>query len=80
VSTTLAINHCHGFQVFAGDVDTSDQFISPGPLIRVCEVSMDALFHDGFNDTMGGWVRLRGPEISPFWLEVVLAGASDQGV
>ncbi len=56
--------------------------LSPGPLIRVCEVSMDALFHDGFSDTMGGCVRLRGPEISLFWLEVVLAtsGASDQGV
>ncbi len=54
--------------------------LSPGPLITVCEVSMDARFHDGFNDTMGGCVRLRGPEISLFWLEVVLVGASDQGV
>jgi hypothetical protein len=28
VNHTIAINHCHGFQVIAGDVDTSDQFIT----------------------------------------------------
>ncbi len=41
-------------------------------VIRVCGVSLDASFHDGLNKTIGGCVRLRGPEISPFGFEVVL--------
>jgi hypothetical protein len=36
------------------------------PLIRVCEVSMDASFHGGSNDTIGGRVRPRRPEILLF--------------
>jgi hypothetical protein len=43
---------------------------------------MDASFHGGSNQTIGGRVRLRQLEISPFWFEVVLAAseASNQGV
>ncbi len=41
-------------------------------VIRVCGVSMDASFHDGSNETIRGCDRLRRPEISPFWFEVVL--------
>ncbi len=40
-------------------------------VIRVCGVSMDASFHDGLNETIGGCVRLWRPEISPFGFEVV---------
>jgi hypothetical protein len=51
-------------------------------VIRVCGVSMDTSFHGGSNETIGGHVRLRQPELLPFWFEVVLAasGASNQGV
>jgi len=53
-----------------------------GPLIRVCGVSIDAYFQGGFNETIGGRVRHRRPELSLILLKVVLAasGASDQGV
>ncbi len=45
-------------------------------------MSMAVPSHCGFNDTVGGCVRLRQPEISPFWSEVVLAAsrASDKAV
>ncbi len=36
-----------------------------GPLIKVYEMSMDAYCHGGFNETIGGCVRLRRPDISP---------------
>jgi hypothetical protein len=36
-------------------------------------VSMDVSFHGSSKETIGGRVRLRGPEISPFWFEVILA-------
>ncbi len=51
-------------------------------VIRVCGVSMNTSFHGGSNETIGGRVRLRRPELLPFWFEVVLAasGASNQGV
>ncbi len=51
-------------------------------VIRVCGVSMNTSFHGGSNETIGGRVRLRRPELLPFWYEVVLAapGASNQGV
>ncbi len=35
------------------DNDTSNKFIV-GVVVRVCEVSMDAPFHGGSNDTIGG--------------------------
>jgi hypothetical protein len=38
----------------------------------VCGVSMDAFFHGGLNETVGGRVRFRRPEILPFWFEVAL--------
>ena len=42
------------------------QFWRPqGPLIREFEVSMDASFQAGSNDTIGGHVRHRRPDISP---------------
>ena len=44
-------------------------------VIRVCGVSLDASFHGGSNETIGGRVRLRRPEQLPFWYE-----ASNQGV
>ncbi len=52
-----------------------------GFLIRMCGVPMDAPFQGGSNETIGARVRLRQPEISPFWFELVLAasGAPDQG-
>jgi hypothetical protein len=63
VLTTPAINPCHGFSVIASVVDTSDKFIAgvidtskklaTGPLIGVCEVSMDAPFHGSSNETIG---------------------------
>ncbi len=51
-------------------------------VIRVCGVSMNTSFHGGSNETIGGRVRLRRPELLPFWFKVVLAasGASNQGV
>jgi hypothetical protein len=36
-------------------------------------VSMDAPFHGGSNDTIGGLIILRRPEISPLWFELVCA-------
>ncbi len=38
-----------------------------GPLIKMCEVFLDATFHGGSNDTIGGRGRLRRPEISPIY-------------
>jgi hypothetical protein len=35
-----------------------------GPLIRVCGMSINAYFHGGFNETIGGRVRLLRPETS----------------
>ncbi len=51
-------------------------------VIRVCGVSMNTSFHGGSNETIGGRVRLRRPELLSLWYEVVLAasGASNQGV
>ncbi len=51
-------------------------------VIKVCGVSMNTSFHGGSNETIGGRVRLRQPELLPFWFEVVLAAseASNQGV
>jgi hypothetical protein len=48
-------------------------------VIRVCGVSMNTSFHGGSNETIGGRVRLRRPELLLFWFEVVLAasGASN---
>ncbi len=40
-------------------------------VIRVCGVSMNRSFHGGSNETIGGHVRLRRPELLPFWFEVV---------
>jgi hypothetical protein len=37
------------------------------PLIKMCGVFMDATFHGGSNDTIGGRVRHRRPEISPIF-------------
>ncbi len=31
--------------------------LSPGPLIRVCDVSMEVPFHSGTNDTIGSHVH-----------------------
>ncbi len=78
---------CHGFSVIASVHDTSDQ-LAPGPLIRVCEMSLDAPFHISSYDTISsrvnfsGCIRLRRPKILPFWFEIFLAspGAFDQGV
>ncbi len=50
----------------------TDEQLSPGSLFRVCELSMDGPFYGSSNDTIGGHVQLRRPEISPFWFEVVL--------
>jgi hypothetical protein len=36
--------------VIASVIDTGDQ-LAPGPLIRVCEMSLDAPFHISSNDT-----------------------------
>ena len=44
-----------------------------GSLIRVCGVSIDAYFHGGFNETIGGRVRHRRPELSLILLNKVLA-------
>ncbi len=51
-------------------------------VIRICIVSIDTSFHGGSNETFGTCVQLRRTEISPFWLEVVLAalGVSNQVV
>ena len=38
-----------------------------GPLIKMCRVCMDATFHGGSNDIIGGRGRLRRPEISPIY-------------
>jgi hypothetical protein len=46
VSTTLAINPCHGFSVIAGVGDTSGK-LATRPLTRV---PMDAPFHGGLNE------------------------------
>jgi hypothetical protein len=46
--------------------------VTTTPVIRVCGVSMGASFHGGSKETIGGRVRLRGLEISPFWFEIVL--------
>ncbi len=56
--------------------------VTSTPVIRVCVVSMDTSFHISSNETVGTCVRLRRTEISPFWLEVVLAalGVSNQVV
>ena len=37
----------------------------------VCGVSIDASLHGGSNDTIGGRVRHRRPEISPVWFGIV---------
>jgi hypothetical protein len=37
-----------------------------GPLIRMCGVSIDAYFHGGFNETIGGRVRHWRPELCCF--------------
>ncbi len=70
--------------MFAGVVDTGDKIIASDntSVIRVCGVSMNTSFHGGSNETIGGRVRLRWPELLPFWFEVVFAasGASNQGV
>jgi hypothetical protein len=47
VSTTPAINPCHGFSVTASVVDTSEK-LAPMPLTRV---PINAPFHEGFDDT-----------------------------
>jgi hypothetical protein len=44
-----------------------------GSLIRVCGVSTDGYFHGGFNETIGGRVRHRRPELSLILLNKVLA-------
>ncbi len=47
MSTTPAINPCHGFSVFAGVVDNGDKFIAGDNEIAgngVCGVSVDASF------------------------------------
>jgi hypothetical protein len=44
-------------------------------VIRVCGVSMNMSFHGGSNETIGDRVRLRRPELLPFWYEVVLAAS-----
>ena len=44
-----------------------------GSLIRVCGVFIDAYFHGGFNETIGGRVRHRGPELLLILLNKVLA-------
>ncbi len=80
---TPAIKLCHGFPVIAGvfytgdkfitgDNDTGNKFIAVGVRVSGC----------GSKTIIAGRVRLRRPEISPFWFELVLAasGASDQGV
>jgi hypothetical protein len=41
--------------------------VTTRPVIRVCGVSMDASFHGGSNGTISRGVRLRQPEITPFW-------------
>jgi hypothetical protein len=48
----------------------------------VCGMSMNTYFHGGSNETIGGRVRLRRPELLPFWFKVVLeaSGAFNQGV
>jgi hypothetical protein len=42
-----------------------------GPLIKVFGVSIDAYCRGGFNETIGGRVRLRRPEITLILLKVV---------
>jgi hypothetical protein len=57
--------------------------VTTTPVIRVCGVSMGVSFYGGSKETIGGRVRLRRPEISPFRFEVVLAALEasyDQGV
>jgi hypothetical protein len=85
----------NGDKFIAGDNDTGDKFIAltmtpainllpvtTTSVIRVCGVSMNMSFHGGLNKPIGGRVRLRRPELLPFWFEVVLAasGASNQGI
>ncbi len=62
-----------GEKFTVGDNDAGD---------RVCGVFMDASFHGGSNETIGSRIRLRRPEKSPVWFEVVLAavGASNHCV
>jgi hypothetical protein len=38
-----------------------------GPLIKMCGVFLDATFHGGSNDTIGGRGRLRRPDILPIY-------------
>jgi hypothetical protein len=38
-----------------------------GALIKMCGVPMDATFHGGSNDTIGGRVRHRRPDILPIF-------------
>ncbi len=45
--------------------------VTTTPVNWVRGQSMDASFHGGSNETIGGRVRLRRPDISPFWFEVV---------
>ncbi len=51
--------------------DTGDKFIAgvvsaaPGASYQDVRGAMDATFYGGSNDTVGGCVRLRRPEISP---------------
>jgi hypothetical protein len=42
--------------------------VASGPL------KINANFHGDSNDTIGGRVRLRGQEISPFWCESSFGG------
>jgi hypothetical protein len=64
MSTTPAINPCHGFSVIAGVVDTGDIFIAGDNDTgeQGVWVSMDASVLGGSNETIGGRVRLRRPE------------------
>jgi hypothetical protein len=55
-----------GFSVSSGEVSGSQWH-----LIRVCGVSMNAPVHGSSNDTIGGRVRPRRPEISPVWFGLV---------
>jgi hypothetical protein len=66
--------HDNGDKFIPSDNDTGYKFIA-GVVVRVCEMSMDAPAHCGSRDSIGGRVRLRRPEMSPFWLEVVLAAS-----
>ena len=57
------INPFQGFSVITVVVSAGEK-LSPGPLIRVCDVSIEVPFHSGSNDTIGSHVHLAAVDIT----------------